>query len=358
MIVSAPRSCVRASVPMSRPAVPSRFCYWPRFAVLAAVGLSAAGCADSARFTSASNTPPSDVTGSIAARPAPRVDAQPLPAPPSGVAAGAQGLGAYRPATRKPEYTGSIASRPAPAPAPVQAQGHWTWDGGSPVVVRQGETLESIARKHGVPASAILETNGLRGPVRPGQRLVIPRYVSAAASSSRPAQHSELPRTASIPRRAEPRNESQSGDVHIVQPGENLIGIARRHGITVAELARANRIEPYAKVAMGDRLTIPGRVRQQAPERPAQAIARAEPPRAARPQVAAPRSAPVETTQSENIRVAKPEAPPAPEPAAQQAEPVGHVPSFRWPVTAHIVEGFGPRPNGTTNDGINFAVPE
>jgi murein DD-endopeptidase MepM/ murein hydrolase activator NlpD len=350
---------------MPRPAVPSRSRNWPRFTLLAAVGLTAAGCADSARFTS--NTPPAEVTGSITPRsasaPTSRVDAQPLPPPPqaSGVAAGAQGLGAYRP-TPHPEYTGSIAARPAPAPAPApksaQAQGHWTWDGGSPVVVARGDTVESIARKHRVPANAIMETNGLRGPVRPGQRIVIPRYVVGEVHAARPAPQAEPPRTASVAPRPEPRTQApaqqQASDVHIVQPGENLIGIARHYRISIAELARANHIEPYAKVAMGDRLTIPGRAATKALERTT--VARAEPPRAAPPQVVAPRSAPVETVRTETARVATPE--PVVEPQTKVAEPVGHVPSFRWPVTAHITEAFGPRPNGTSNDGINFAVPE
>jgi murein DD-endopeptidase MepM/ murein hydrolase activator NlpD len=341
---------------MSRFVVPSRSRNWPRFAMLAVVGLTAAGCADSARFSTASNTPPSDVTGSIATRPAPRVEAQPLPPPvqPSGVAAGAQGLGAYRPAARQPEYTGSVAQRPAPAP--VQPQGHWTWDGGAPVVVGSRDTLEGIAHKYGVPAAAILETNGIRGPVHAGQRLVIPRYVVGEARAARPAPQAEPPRTASVaPVRQEARPQAQSGNVYVVQPGENLIGIARKHGMSVAELASANHIEPYAKVAMGDRLTIPGRARMQVADRTPAPIARAEPPRAAPPQVAAPRTAPVEPVQS--VRVATPEPVQTPEPAVKK-EPVAAVPSFRWPVTAHIVEGFGPRPNGTTNDGINFAVPE
>jgi murein DD-endopeptidase MepM/ murein hydrolase activator NlpD len=64
----------------------------------------------------------------------------------------------------------------------------------------------------------------------------------------------------------------------------------------------------------------------------------------------------VETVRTETARVATPE--PVVEPQTKVAEPVGHVPSFRWPVTAHITEAFGPRPNGTSNDGINFAVPE
>ena len=341
---------------MSRFAVPSRSRNWPRFAVLAALGLTAAGCADSGRFTTESNTPPSDVTGSIATRPAPRVEAQPLPPPTSGVAGGAQGLGAYRPAARQPEYTGSVAQRPAPAPA--QSQGHWTWDGGAPVVVGSSDTLESIAHKYGVPAAAILETNGIRGPVHAGQRLVIPRYVVGEVRATRPPSQAEPSRTASVaPVRHEARPEPQAGSVYVVQPGENLIGIARKHAMSVAELARANHIEPYAKVAMGDRLTIPAHGRTQVAERSPAPAARTEPARTAAPQVAAPRSAPVETVRTENVRVATPEPVQTPEPAVKK-EPVAAVPSFRWPVTAHIVEGFGPRSNGTSNDGINFAVPE
>jgi murein DD-endopeptidase MepM/ murein hydrolase activator NlpD len=32
--------------------------------------------------------------------------------------------------------------------------------------------------------------------------------------------------------------------------------------------------------------------------------------------------------------------------------------SFRWPVRGRIISGFGARPNGERNDGINLAVPE
>ena len=32
--------------------------------------------------------------------------------------------------------------------------------------------------------------------------------------------------------------------------------------------------------------------------------------------------------------------------------------SFRWPVRGRIISGFGTKPNGERNDGINLAVPE
>src|SRR5664280_1744191 len=192
----------RFNVP-SRPRASSPV--WSRVAVLALVGVAAAGCSNSGRFDSnpfASNrpaAPPQETTGSIAPRPATstQVVSQPLPAPSrpatvaatGGVANGAQGLGAYRPGT--PEITGSV-TRPAPAPVPT---GHWTWDGGSPVTVGRGETVEIISRKHGVPASAIMETNGFRdgATLRPGQRVVIPRYVSASATQT-PAPQASAPR--------------------------------------------------------------------------------------------------------------------------------------------------------------------
>jgi len=339
---------------------------WPRYVVLAALGLSAAGCADSARFDAnpygGRSAAPAEVTGSIAARPVPRVEAQPLPpaTQSSGIASGAQGLGTYRPQTRTPEYTGSVASTRQIA-APVRPQGHWTWDGGSPVVVAQGETLESIAHKHGVPASAISETNGLRGPVQPGQRLVIPRYISASTAASQlPRQVARIEPPRSAPVAAPVQHQAASDQVHVVQPGESLTGIAKHYNVPLNELARANRIEPYAKVSMGDQLTIPGVGRMQVSERTPQ-VTRLEPQRTA-PLVAAPRSAPaydrVGSVPAQNAQVATPQVVAEPQSPTKTADPVSSQVSFRWPVTGHITEGFGQRANGTTNDGINFAVPE
>jgi murein DD-endopeptidase MepM/ murein hydrolase activator NlpD len=336
---------------MSRINVPSRSRasshtsshFWPHVAVLALVGMAAAGCSDSARFdsnpyASNHNARQQETTGSIASRPASsgHVESQPLPAPSrpatvastGGVATGAQGLGAYRPGTA--DVTGSVATQRAPAPT-----GHWTWDGGSPVTVISGETVESIARKYGVPASAISETNGFRegAVLRPGQRVVIPRYITASETHASAPQASVAPRT----------NEN----VHIVEPGESMLGIARKHGVTITALARANNIQSYAKISVGDRLTIPGG--RHVAERQASA-----------PQVAQPRTVPAEKVASapaQSARVATPEHQTT-ESVTQTAEAAGGMPSFRWPVRGRIITAFGPRPNGVPNDGINLAVPE
>jgi murein DD-endopeptidase MepM/ murein hydrolase activator NlpD len=329
---------------------------WPRVAVLAVAGLATASCSNSGRFDSdpyASNrsAPPQETTGSVSQRPMyNRVEAQPLPAPSqpatiassSGYSSGAQGLGAYRPGASgysqgSSETTGSVRSV---APPPPKPSGSWTWDGGAPVTVGYGETVDQIARKHGVPASAILQTNGIGDPsmVKPGQRLVIPRYVTSSAPQQAP--------------QAQAAHAQVSENVHVVGPGESLIGIARHNGVTLAALAKANNIQPYTKISMGDRLTIPGG-HAVAPRQVQYATSV--------PQVAQPRTMPIDNVASvpaQNARVATTQAPEKTASVVATAEPAGSVPSFRWPVKGRVIAGFGPKTGGTQNDGINLAVPE
>ena len=340
---------------MPRLKVPSRPFAWPRVAALALVGFAVAGCENSSRFNSnpfASNPPRQEVTGSISQRPASgrAIVSQPLPAPsrPATVAAngsygngsygnggyvsGAHGLGAYRPGPA--EITGSVPARPAPPPVPA---GHWTWDGGQPVTVGQGETVEAVARKNGVPLSALMEVNGITNvaSIRPGQRLVIPRYVSGSAAHV----------TASSPA------TQVSENFHVVEPGESLIGIARHHGVTLSALARANNIQPYDKVSIGSRLTIPGGQKVAMRQAPA--------PKVAQPRTVAPEK--VATIPAQTARVAKADVKKSDvheTEITKTVEPEGGIPSFRWPVKGRIIAGFGQRPNGTQNDGINLAVPE
>jgi murein DD-endopeptidase MepM/ murein hydrolase activator NlpD len=306
---------------------------FPRIAVFSLIAVSAAGCADSGRFSSR-EAPPQETTGSVASRSASRVEARSLPPAPSrpatvvssSVAYGASGLGAYRPGTQTTDVTGSVPARPVPT-------GHWSWDGGSPVTVNKGDTVESIAHRYGVPVSAILETNGFANEtaIRPGQRLVIPRYVSATA----PVQSSA-------------RTPIASADVHIVAPGESLMGIARKYDVTLTAIAHANNIKPFTPISIGDRLVIPG-------GRHVAAL------HAAAPQVAAPRtvrpSESVGSVPAENARLATPE-PQVTESPAKSAEAAGSLPSFRWPVRGRINSRFGEKVNGAPNDGINLAVPE
>ena len=340
--------------------VPTCSRVWLRVAAVSFIAVSAAGCSNSGRgfdfnnpFSSSKSSAPApqETTGSITSRPAPvgRVEAQPLPAPSrpdtvaanGGVAQGAQGLGAYRPST---DITGSVA-----APRPAAPVGQWTWEGGTPVTIANGETVEIIARKYGVPASAIMQTNGIAnaGDIRPGQRLVIPRYTVANA-----APQSPLPVAAPVvsPPRVNAPAVRTAESTHMVEPGESLIGLARRYQIPINVLAKANNVLPYAKVNAGDRLKIPAGY--SAPQQHASAAPRVEPPHP----VTQPAAITAPATQ--NAHMATPELAKEEGAATKVAEATGALPSFRWPVKGRIITAFGAKPNGQQNDGINLAVPE
>ncbi|HEY6382157.1 MAG TPA: peptidoglycan DD-metalloendopeptidase family protein [Pseudolabrys sp.] len=203
------------------------------------------------------------------------------------------------------------------------------------MTVGYGETVDSIARRHGVPASAILQTNGIRdaSQIRPGQRLVIPRHVTSGTQT------------------ASRFSSPVAGKVHIVRSGETLMSISRRTGVSVTALARANRLHTTSRLSVGDRLTIPSG---------GYAVASAHATSA--PQAAQARPAPLQKVASlgpvHTANVAKEDQPQKPETAVRTAEPAGAMPSFRWPVRGRVIAGFGSKPNGTQNDGINLAVPE
>jgi murein DD-endopeptidase MepM/ murein hydrolase activator NlpD len=196
--------------------------------------------------------------------------------------------------------------------------------------------------------------------------------------------------------------------VHVIAPGETLMKLSRQYGKSLSEIARANNIPPHTMVKVGDRITIPGaRATASAPLRPqpqsqpqpqpqipqrtalAPAPAVAQQPLAPRAPafapapapmqppvvVQAPRSAPApvaaapapapapvqklasaEPTQS--VRLTQPAAETPKETSTQRAEAMGSVPGFRWPVRGRVIAGFGPKPTGQQNDGINVAVPE
>jgi murein DD-endopeptidase MepM/ murein hydrolase activator NlpD len=136
----------------------------------------------------------------------------------------------------------------------------------------------------------------------------------------------------------------------VVAPGETLHSIARLYGKPVLVLAKANNIPPDTMVRVGERIVIPDvRVAVQ----PAPAA-----PRAATP---APTPTPVASIESpHSARLAEPAAPPQQpqESPVKAAEPAGELAGFRWPARGRVIAGFGPKPNGLQNDGINLAVPE
>jgi murein DD-endopeptidase MepM/ murein hydrolase activator NlpD len=271
---------------------------------------------------------------------------------------------AYQPASAPaPSYTGSVRApqqtaqqAPMPRQAPQNNSSNWQWEGGSAVTVAPGETLASLSSRYGVPASAIAQSNGLasNAPVYPGQRVVIPRYNYAAAPPPAAAPNTPPPAARAAVNTASHRNTpvpATQGEAHIVKPGETLIGLSRRYNKPVAQIAAANNLQPYHKVQAGDRITIPGATRvAAAPQAPA-------PQPQPQPQVQQPRYAAVQPA-APTARMVTPAAEKPPVEETNSADANAGAAGFRWPARGRIIAGFGPKPTGQQNDGINLALPE
>ncbi len=119
------------------------------------------------------------------------------------------------------------------------APGASTTGGRSVYVVRAGDTLYSIAARHGTTAQALASANGLANANRiyAGQRLVIPGGGSGTASSPSPA--------------------SGGTRTYTVRRGDTLFSIAYRYGTTAWAIANANGLANPNYIYPGQTLRIP-----------------------------------------------------------------------------------------------------
>jgi peptidoglycan lytic transglycosylase D len=121
--------------------------------------------------------------------------------------------------------------------------------------VKKGESISTIAKKHGVSRTDLAEANYLRltSRVSTGQRLVIPRMPSAVllARGSSETPEVEVATVESVP----VLSDEPTRVVYRVRAGDTLSSIARRHGTTVDQLKSWNKIRD-SRINAGDRLVI------------------------------------------------------------------------------------------------------
>ncbi|RTE92542.1 LysM peptidoglycan-binding domain-containing M23 family metallopeptidase [Bradyrhizobium sp. LVM 105] len=356
----------------------------PQVAVLALISFSFAGCsADmSSRLSQSNFSNPfsSEATGTVQQAPPPQRElpqyarpqtqpgsyqSQPLPPPAvsapqsypvaagGGVSGGGRGVGSYAPpAQPRLETTATVPSRSVAAAQPA---------GGTKIIVGTSDTLEVLAKRYHVTPQAILAANGYKGPraLSPGQQLIIPHPATAAAPAPAPTPVAAAPAAKPVAVMAAPPS------THFVNRGDTLASIARKNHISSADLARANGLDPSAKLKLGAKLTVPGAKTAAAAAPVAAAPVTAAPvagtlqPVAAAPAPAtkmAAAGAPVQSARlaqaTTNVEEKPAEAP------AKAAETTSALPTFRWPVRGKVVTSYGAKTNGKSNDGINLAVPE
>jgi murein DD-endopeptidase MepM/ murein hydrolase activator NlpD len=255
----------------------------------------------------------------------------------------------------------------------------------------------------------LMTLNSLSSPsIHPGQKLYLPADGGEPTPKSSAAAASaavEAARPAAAPlAQASPETAARYTASYTVKPGDSLYSIARIHKVRFSELQQVNGISDPRRVKPGMTLRIPGGssdasvAATAAPSSAAPPVALSSAPSPAVPAPddktpGAPRYGEATTMQptiingekrvaslSDKAVDASPEVAPvqpspperkpgvAEQPAAEKkvaaaAPPPSSAPAsvdnskLRWPVSGKIIAGFGTRPDGTHNDGINMQVP-
>ncbi|MEJ0012631.1 MAG: peptidoglycan DD-metalloendopeptidase family protein [Bauldia sp.] len=295
-----------------------------------------------------------------------------------------------------PPVTSYASAAPSDDYAAPASDGAFEWSavGGRVITVGNNENLDALTAKFGVPGEQLLAANQMSSPaqVRPGKIMVIPRRVAIAPDRLRntdtPSYAAAQPMPAA-PAMVKPAPQvfAAGSSTYTVQPGETLFGVARKANMTPVELASLNGINTDTQLQVGQTLRLKGSVAIAqntkptilgAPAKPlgqlvinkdngtSTAIATNEPKiRLTSPADSAETGQLVANAPKIPAVPALPEATPSPtdakatadiDDAADAASSDGK--SFRWPVRGRIISGFGAKPNGEKNDGINLAVPE
>jgi murein DD-endopeptidase MepM/ murein hydrolase activator NlpD len=190
----------------------------------------------------------------------------------------------------------------------------WTAAGGSPVVVADGETLDTLSGRYGVPAAALLAANGLSkgSEVKSGMRIIVPVYHAAA------------------------NGETEKG---------------RKRAEDVADADQAKSAKAKTKDQEKDK-TLAKADKPAEGEKPASkndaggAVAYAEPAKPAETKTPLVDKAPTGNLESGASEGKVPL-------NGAKADAAGVEPEFRWPARGRIIQGF----KAGGNDGINISVP-
>jgi murein DD-endopeptidase MepM/ murein hydrolase activator NlpD len=247
------------------------------------------------------------------------------------------------PAVAIPPIARNVGGRVASSQLPtgtarnLSNHGRWTPTGGTSVVVGQGESVNSLERRYGIPAETLLKVNGYSSvsQVRPGTKLVIPVYNAGGKSSASIA-----------PSRASAGTVANAAS-------------SRSVSSPVSQPQRLATADAAADKAGDRRKELAARKKELADKRKVLAARKAL---AAKKQAADEdtKVASVSTGDRKPVRQIPIHKPQQTASVTKEVDdnPVGSIKpasgNFRWPARGRIIRGF----KKGANDGINIAVPE
>ena len=269
----------------------------------------------------------------------------------------------------------------------VKGKAGWSTSNAPVVMLRQGESVKTLANRYGVPEKEILAANGLKrsSDAEPGQKIVIPTFSTTASAAKASTDHTlkvdgKLPtpeqkgekKVAILPgTSSRDKQKSENGQTtsnvadagegngkggYEVQPGDSLAKIARSNGVSVEALKKANGINT-ASIRIGQKLVIPAGGSAVVAEK-------------ANTDKTTTASVPVSKEKKVETAEKKPEAYKAPvktvsvSEATEKSDVTDDAPEstgigkYRWPVRGAVIAGYGANVEGNRNEGIDISVPE
>ena len=199
----------------------------------------------------------------------------------------------------------------------------WTAAGGSPIEVANGETLDTISGRYGVPSSALLSANGLSSAseVKSGMHLVVPVYHAdgrAVASADKEKDREE-------------RRDADVADADVSKSAKKAKDKKDKEKPAKADKAGKDAEKSAAK---------------DTKESKDATVADAEPSKSSEVKKQA-----IDKTPTGNLESGASQSKTAL--TGAQADAAGTEPEFRWPARGRIIQGF----KSGGNDGINISVP-
>lgn len=114
-------------------------------------------------------------------------------------------------------------------------------------VVKRGDSLSTIASRHGVPVDAILSMNEIRSAraLKPGTELVVPEKMKSSPRS-----------VASVARSSYRAPKGTRHVTHVVKSGDTLYGISKTYAVRVEQIRRWNAIHRAKSLRPGSRIKL------------------------------------------------------------------------------------------------------
>ena len=142
---------------------------------------------------------------------------------------------------------------PTPTPAPQTPDGKL----GQIYVVQEQDTLFSISVRFGTSIEELMAANNMTDDLLSvGQQLLVP--VPPPVEEPTPLPFEPVQPAQPVPADPGPVPQLESGDIYVVQAGDNLFRIALRLGVSMDAIAQANNIvPPWYVIYTGQRLVIP-----------------------------------------------------------------------------------------------------